>query len=350
MVDGRSRGGGFGWGLSGRGNGAGRQEQDQSSLFHRVLQLQIVLDRSVSGATAGFCVIRQIAGTSGNQGVALVLSLYIFMSFHLDLLIVPFLVHLLRMLWLPVASFLAGILNTIAGGGSFLSLPALLASTTAAGVGAVSAQATNTVALWPGQLTSLVAFRQQLRVYGWKLLPLGLASGAGGWVGGWLLLHTGNKRFRELLPWLLLFAAVMFVLSFPLGRWLAALSGGKRYNTSLIIGMVVVSVYVGYFGAGGGFLVMALFGFCGVHDIHEMNALKVLTAAVSIGIPAISFIVAGRVEWRFCLVMAILAAGGGYLGAHFSRKVNQKAMRWTVAAIGFVTAGYFFLQNYLVHP
>src|SRR5271166_4588893 len=258
--------------------------------------------------------------------------------------------HLLHILWLPVASFFAGALNTIAGGGSFLSLPALLASATAVGVGAVSAQATNTVALWPGQLTSLVAFRQQLRAYGWKLLPLGIASGVGGEIGGWLLLHTGNRRFRELLPWLLLFAAVMFVLSFPLGRWLASLSGGRRYNTWLIIGMVVVSVYVGYFGAGGGFLVMALFGICGVHDIHEMNALKVLTAAVSIGIPAVTFMIAGRVQWRFCLVMAILAAIGGYLGAHYSRRINQRAMRWTVAVIGFLTAGYFFLNNYLLHP
>jgi hypothetical protein len=261
-----------------------------------------------------------------------------------------FILHLLRICWLPVASFFAGVLNCIAGGGSFLSLPALLASTTAAGIGAVTAQATNTVALWPGQLTSLVAFRKQLQTYRWELLPLGIASGVGGAIGGWLLLQTGNKRFRELLPWLLLFAAVMFVLSFPLGKWLKSLSGGERYNKSLLVGMVVVSIYVGYFGAGGGFLVMALLGICGVHDIHEMNALKVLTAAVSIGIPAITFIVAGRVAWQFCLIMAVLAALGGYLGAHYSRRVNQKAMRWTVAVIGFVTAGYFFLQNALNHP
>jgi uncharacterized membrane protein YfcA len=260
------------------------------------------------------------------------------------------LLTLLRMLWLPSASFVAGALNTIAGGGSFLSLPALLASTATVGVGAVSAQATNTVALWPGQLTSLVAFRQQLRGHGWSLLPLALASGIGGWMGGWLLLHTPNQRFRELLPWLLLFAAVMFALSFPLGRWLATLSDGRRYNVSLIVGMVVVSVYVGYFGAGGGFLSMALFGFCGVHDIHEMNALKVVTAAVSIGIPAISFMLAGRVQWQFCLVMAILAGLGGYFGAHFSRKINQRALRWAVVLIGFGTAGFFFLQNRLHRP
>jgi uncharacterized protein len=257
---------------------------------------------------------------------------------------------LLRVLWLPSASFFAGVLNSIAGGGSFLSLPALFASTTAAGVGAVTAQATNTVALWPGQLTSLVAFRKQLSAYRWELLTLGIASGIGGWLGGYLLLHTPNRRFREMLPWLLLFAAIMFVLSFPLGKWLAGLSGGKRYNTLLIVGMVVVSVYVGYFGAGGGFLVMALFGFCGVHDIHEMNALKVLTAAVSIGIPAVTFIMARRVDWTFCLEMAILAAIGGYLGAHYSRRINQRTMRWSVAVIGFITAGYFFVQNWLSHP
>ena len=258
--------------------------------------------------------------------------------------------HIIRLSWLPSGSFLAGVLNAIAGGGSFLSLPALFASTAGFGIGAVAVQATNTVALWPGQLTGLVAFRKELREYGWELLPLGIASGIGGWLGGFLLLRTGNAMFRQLLPWLLLFAAVMFVLSFPLGRWLQTLSGGKRHTSLLIVGMVIVSVYVGYFGAGGGFLVMALFGVCGVHDIHEMNALKVLTAAVSIGIPAVSFIVAGRVEWRFCLEMAVLAALGGYIGAHYSRLINQAIMRRTIAAIGFMTAAYFFVQNYAAHP
>ncbi len=257
--------------------------------------------------------------------------------------------HLFHLFWLSGASLFAGVLNAIAGGGSFLSLPALIASSSAIGVGAVTAQATNTVALWPGQLTSLVAFRGHLRDYRRELVPLAIAAGLGGWIGGLLLLKTGNKMFRELLPWLLLFAATMFVLSFPLGKWLQSLSGGQRYNKWLLAGMVAVSVYVGYFGAGGGFLVMALLGICGVHDIHEMNALKVVTAVVSIGIPTMTFILAHRVHWGFCLEMAALAGVGGYLGAHYSRKVNQRAMRWTVAIIGFVTAGYFFLMNYVQH-
>jgi uncharacterized protein len=245
--------------------------------------------------------------------------------------------------WLSFGSFFAGVLNSIAGGGSFLSLPPIMAGTAAIGVGAVTAQATNTIALWPGQLTSMIAFRQQLRRFGWSLLPLAIASGVGGEIGAWLLLRTGNHRFRVLLPWLLLFAAVMFVLSFPLGRWLATLSDGRRYNTGLIVGMLLVSVYVGYFAAGGGFLVMALLGICGVHDIHEMNAIKVLTAAISIGIPAVTFMLAGKVYWPFCLLMAILAGLGGYLGAHFSCRINQRVMRRAVALIGFVTAGYFFV-------
>lgn len=254
---------------------------------------------------------------------------------------------LLHTLWLPVASFFAGVLNTVAGGGSFLSLPALISGTTVVGVGAVTAQATNTVALWPGQLTSLVAFRRQLRTYGWSLLPISAASAVGGYFGGELLLHTGNDLFRMILPWLLLFGALMFILSYPIGKWVATLSGGRRYNSCLVVGMLIVSVYIGYFGAGAGFLMMALFAVCGVTDIHEANALKVLTAAVSLGIPAITFILAGRVAWQFCVEMGILAAIGGYLAAHYCPRLSQRAMRWTVAGIGLATAVYFFMQNVL---
>jgi uncharacterized membrane protein YfcA len=254
--------------------------------------------------------------------------------------------HILQLLWLPVASFLAGALNTVAGGGSFLSLPALLNAMKGSGVGSVSAQATNNVALWPGQLTSAFAYRDDLRVHAKRLLPLSLSSFAGGLAGAWLLLITPNKRFLYLLPWLLLFAAVMFVLSEPLGRWLATRRDAHRSDFWLIVGMAVVSCYVGYFGAGGGFLVMALFGLCGVTNIHEMNALKVVTAVVSIGIAVFLFILNGKVAWSYCWQMAILAAIGGYVAARYSRRINHKGMRRLVAAIGFVTAAYFFWHVY----
>lgn len=254
--------------------------------------------------------------------------------------------HILQLLWLPVASFFAGALNTIAGGGSFLSLPALLNAMKGSGVGSVSAQATNNVALWPGQLTSVFAYRDDLKVHLRRLLPLSVSSFVGGLAGAWLLLITPNKRFLFLLPWLLLFAAVMFVLSEPLGRWLQTRRDAQRSDFWLVVGMTVVSCYVGYFGAGGGFLVMALFGLCGVTNIHEMNALKVVTAAVSIGIAVFWFIYNGRVVWSYCWQMAILAAIGGYIAAHYSKRINQKVMRRLVAVIGFVTAAYFFWHAY----
>jgi len=257
-------------------------------------------------------------------------------------------VHFLQLLWLPAASFLAGSLNTIAGGGSFLSLPALLTAMKNSGVGSVSAQATNNVALWPGQLTSVFAYRDDLKLHTRRLLPLSLASLVGGLAGAWLLLITSNTRFLVLLPWLLLFAAVMFVLSEPLGKWLASRkdADSPRSDLWLIVGMAVVSCYVGYFGAGGGFLVMALFGLCGVTNIHEMNALKVVTAAVSIGIAVAWFIYNGKVLWSYCWQMAILAAIGGYIAARYSKRINQKIMRRMVASIGFLTAAYFFWNAY----
>jgi len=257
-------------------------------------------------------------------------------------------VHFLLPVWLPAASFLAGALNTVAGGGSFLSLPALLQAMKSAGVSSVSAQATNNVALWPGQLTSLIAYREDLGRHARRLLPLTAASLVGGLIGAWLLVITPSRRFLFLLPWLLLFAAVMFVLSEPLGRWLKTRRESESAQSDfwLIVGMAVVSVYVGYFGAGGGFLVMALFGLCGVTDIHETNALKVVTAAVSIGIAVAVFIWSGKVVWSYCWLMAVLAAVGGYLAARVSKKLNQKMMRRGVAAVGFITAAYFFWLAY----
>jgi uncharacterized protein len=255
-------------------------------------------------------------------------------------------VHTLQLLWLPVASFLAGALNTVAGGGSFLSLPALLNAMKGSGVGSVSAQATNNVALWPGQVTSVIAYRDKLRVHAKRLLPLSIASLIGGVIGALLLIITPSSRFIYLLPWLLLFAAIMFVLSEPLGRWLATRRDARRSDFWLIIGMIVVSAYVGYFGAGGGFLVMALFGLCGVTDIHEMNALKVVTAVLSIGVAVAVFIFSHKVVWAYCWQMAILAAIGGYIAARYSKRVNQKVMRRMVAVIGFVTAAYFFWHAY----
>ena len=237
-------------------------------------------------------------------------------------------------------------LNTLAGGGSFLTLPILLPAMQARGFSSVSAQATNITAVWPGQWSSAAVFRHDLRVHAHRILPIALASLVGGLVGAWLLLLTPNQRFLHLLPWLMLFAAFMFYLSEWLGRWAARHRAAHVSEFWLVAGMTLVSAYVGYFGAGGGFLVMALLCVCGITGMKEMIALKTVNGLVSIGIAVGWFIWRAHIEWRLCLEMAVLALLGGYLAAHFSRRMHPLWMRRLVSLIGFATAAWFFWRDY----
>lgn len=254
--------------------------------------------------------------------------------------------HNLQLIGLLFASLWAGVLNTLAGGGSFLTLPILLPMLQARGFTSVSAQSTNIVALWPGQWSSAAVFRHDLRQHSHRILPLALTSLVGGLVGAWLLLLTPNRRFLHLLPWLMLFAASMFFVSEWLGRWAARHRAAHVSDFWLLTGMTAVSAYVGYFGAGGGFLVMALLAVCGISNMREMIALKTVNGFVSIGIAVVWFVVHGRIAWGDCLAMAVLAAGGGYLAAHSSRRIDPLWMRRFVSLIGFATAAWFFWRDY----
>ncbi len=257
-----------------------------------------------------------------------------------------------RMIWLCFASFIAGLLNAVAGGGSFLSFPALLNL----GVPPIQANATNTVALWPGQFTSIAAYRRDLAHNRHLLLPLGLAAAVGGVGGGVILLHTGQATFLHLVPWLLLGAASLFAVSTPLSRWLAARARGKRMPADdlepvrplllpLVCGMVVVTLYIGYFGAGAGFLVMSLLALFGVENINQINALKVVTTTIANGVAVLLFIVEGQVLWQHCLLMMVTGAVGGYVGGRGARRVNARLMRALVTVLGFAMAAYFFQRN-----
>ena len=159
--------------------------------------------------------------------------------------------------WLVIASFLAGVLNAMAGGGSFLSFPALLS----VGVLPIQANATNTVALWPGQFTSIAAYWQDLKANLRLVFPVCSAALLGGVLGAIVLLHTGQATFLALVPWLLLLAAGLFAVSGPVSAWLrregATVSGTHPHLAPLWIGVVVVCFYIGYFGAGAGFLLIA---------------------------------------------------------------------------------------------
>jgi uncharacterized membrane protein YfcA len=166
--------------------------------------------------------------------------------------------------WLAVASFLGGTLNAVAGGGSFLVFPAMLGMKMLP----IQANATNTVALWPGQLTSIVAYRDDLKRNLRLAFPMALAGLVGGTAGAVVLLNTPQTTFLHLVPWLLLVAAVIFAVSDPVSRWLerrktAAPATGPRRRLPVFLSTVVVCFYIGYFGAGAGFLMITLLSLFG---------------------------------------------------------------------------------------
>ena len=259
--------------------------------------------------------------------------------------------------WLVTAAFLAGVLNAVAGGGSFLSFPALLGMN----VLPIQANATNTVAIWPGQLTSVAAYREDVRKNLRVALLMGLAGLLGGTAGAIVLLNTPQKTFMRLVPWLLLFAACTFAVSGPVARALdrmklarlkfkrnASAGSGEAHaprRLPLFLATVVVSLYVGYFGAGAGFLFMTLLALFGYEDIHAINALKVVANVLANGIAFVIFIVDGQVVWRFCVAAMIAAAIGGYASASLARRVPQPVLRGLVVAIGLSMAAWFFVRQ-----
>ncbi len=250
-------------------------------------------------------------------------------------------------LWLAVAAFLAGLLNAVAGGGSFLSFPALLSMKMLP----VQANATNTVALWPGQLTSVAAYwpdiRKNLRI----ALPMGVAGLVGGAAGALVLLNTPQMTFLHLVPWLLLGASSIFAISGPVSRWLARRRGASAADPRpprrlpLFLSVVAVCFYVGYFGAGAGFLLITLLSLFGYRDLHEINALKVVANTLANGVAFILFVVNGQVVWRYCLLAMVACAIGGYGSARLARRVPQPLLRGLVVFIGLSMAAWFFWRN-----
>jgi len=183
-------------------------------------------------------------------------------------------------IWLVAASFIAGVMNAMAGGGSFVSFPAMLSI----GVPPIQANATNTVALWPGQLTSVWALRMDLRR---DLLPVVTAASViGGVAGAVILLHTRQRTFMHMVPWLLLVASVLFGISGPVSRWLRRRTSEphaiRNPNAlALFLALLPVCFYIGYFGAGAGFLIMTALALFGVEEMRALNSLKVTAACLS---------------------------------------------------------------------
>jgi uncharacterized protein len=262
--------------------------------------------------------------------------------------------------WLTIAAFLAGVLNAVAGGGSFLLFPAILGMK----ILPVQANATNTVALWPGQLTSIAAYRDDIRKNIRLVSPMALAGLLGGTAGAIVLLNTPQATFLHLVPWLLLIAASIFAVSGPVSRWLERRNIARRVRAGgtldgragadahrmqrrlpVFFATIAVCFYIGYFGAGAGFLIITVLSLFGFQDLNEINALKVVSTSMANGIAFVIFVADGQVVWRYCLLAMVTCAIGGYTSASMARRIPQPVLRGLVVLIGLSMAAWFFWKG-----
>jgi uncharacterized membrane protein YfcA len=239
------------------------------------------------------------------------------------------------------AAAAAGIVNSVAGGGTILSFPAAVA----VGLSAVVANATNCVALTPGSLASAWAYRRELAQWGSTLWVVVIATALGGVTGAAVLLATPEKWFDVVVPWLVLVATLLIVLQGPISRFArgrraeptdtakhAATGSVGPWATALVL--FGVGIYGGYFGAGQGIFMLGIFSLVFAANMHEMNALKVLAAAFSNGFAAVYFVVRGVVDGPVAITMAVGAIAGGFAGAAIARRVDPRWVRALVVAIG----------------
>src|SRR5437764_11030125 len=228
------------------------------------------------------------------------------------------------------AAFAAGAINSIAGGGTLLSFPALVWI----GRDPILANATNAVALWPGSFSAMVGFRREMSDMKRWLLLLTIPSLLGGMLGAILLLRTSTRTFTHLVPFLILGATLLLAAQELITRKLVHVAKGKRWIVFAFVFQFFVGVYGGYFGAGMGILMLAALGLIGLTDLHQMNGLKNLLAICINGVAAVYFPISGAVLWRDGVIMAVAAIAGGYAGARIAHRLGRKFVRGAVIVIG----------------
>ncbi|MBC5828762.1 MAG: sulfite exporter TauE/SafE family protein [Candidatus Eremiobacteraeota bacterium] len=235
---------------------------------------------------------------------------------------------------------LAGALNSVAGGGSFIAFPALILS----GVPPIAANATNSAALWLGTLASARGYRREIAEHRHLLVRVAAVSIAGGVLGAVLLLRTPGHVFTVLIPYLLLLATGVFALSPYLTK---PRSGSARLHSHWqLAAQFVVSIYGGYFGAGIGILMLAILAFSRLPSLNAMNGVKNVLALCINGVALIPFLIAGIVWWPQATLMAAGAIIGGYLGARIGRRIPAQHLRRFVIAVGVIMTVYFFAKAY----
>ena len=250
---------------------------------------------------------------------------------------------------LGAAAAMAGVINAVAGGGTLVTFPVLLAF----GVSPVVANATSTVGLLVGTAGSVVGYRKHLEaVRPWlrRFIPVSLL---GGLLGSWLVVAGSERVFSQLVPLLILFATVLFMAQGPIRRLAGIGQGepGRPARRSSVAAAVafqfLVSVYGGYFGAGIGILMLATFGLLGLPDIHRMNTLKTVLGALINVVAALAFISSGLVDWPRALVMTVGAFAGYWLGSHGAQRIPAAAVRAVVSVIGLVLAAWTFWKTFI---
>jgi hypothetical protein len=241
---------------------------------------------------------------------------------------------------LIAAALGAGLMNSVAGGGSFLTFPALVFT----GVPSIVANATSTVALFPGALASAWAYRRDFA--GLERIPLKpalLISIAGGIVGALLLLSTSQKTFDVIIPWLLLGATTVFALG---PRVMKRLKRREWMGPkTLLVLQFFIGIYGGYFGGAVGIIMLAVWSLAGLRDIHAMNGGRTLLGGVMNAAAVVCFIIAGKVWWLQTSMMLAAAVTGGYVGARFARTVNPSLIRGLIIVVSIAVTAAFFLRK-----
>jgi len=258
---------------------------------------------------------------------------------------------------LALAAFLAGAINSIAGGGTILTFPALLA----VGVSNVVANGTSTIALTPASLSALWGYRKEGAQNTRDLAKMAVPSFLGGLIGALLVIWIGNKLFGKLVPWLVLGATALFIVQDPIRRWLdrkravgqngeAGIDDEGNISVGGLIFQFFVAIYGGFFGAGIGILMLASLGMMGMRDIHRMNRIKNFSAACINGIASATFAWKREIDWPIAGLMTIGAIAGGYLGADMARRVGQANVRKIVISIGLAIGIYMLLKQMKLVP
>ena len=241
---------------------------------------------------------------------------------------------------LITASFFAGIINSIAGGGSFLTFPALVF----AGVPTIAANATSAVAVFPGYLSGALGFAKELKAFPKsKFLLLIFLSILGGVLGSILLLITPEVVFSFIIPWLLGFATLLFASGNYVSKWAEKTSDTNGFKSN--IATLLVCIYGGYFNGGLGIVLLALFSTLGMRDIHLMNGLKNIMSFALSAASVVTFAIAGIVFWKYAIIMMIAATIGGYFGVMVARKLSKSIIRIIIVIIGTIMTFIFFIKT-----